>query len=211
MKNTMMKFLALGMAGAMIFSMTACASASSHSQQTSIAASAQSGMANPVHESDEQGVMKATGIDLPAPEGATEVSYQYIDMGEDANPIAQLNFTLDGMPYIPRASSSSLTSVGGSSDPDASIEDLMDTGSDEANISGEYYDWDAQATGIFTASNGQVMDTFFMANNSEKVSVLEWVDAAPGILYNLTCEKSADQDQLADTAAKVFVPLQGES
>ena len=50
---------------------------------------------NPIHETDAKGLVQATGIPLPAPRGAEDVRYCWIELVNDA-PIAQMEFTLDG-------------------------------------------------------------------------------------------------------------------
>ena len=60
-----------------------------------------SGFPNPLHESDRQGVLEATGFALDAPENAQDVEYFYLD----TDPLtAELRFTLDGHKFAYRAS-----------------------------------------------------------------------------------------------------------
>ena len=50
---------------------------------------------SPTHETDADGLQKATGISLSAPEGAEDLAYSYLQNGQEP-PIARLKFTLDG-------------------------------------------------------------------------------------------------------------------
>ena len=60
------------------------------------------GLPNPVHEVDEAGLAAATGISLPAPQGAEDVRWSYIEQTGDV-PISQMNFILDGAEAYLRA------------------------------------------------------------------------------------------------------------
>ena len=55
---------------------------------------------NPMEASSAQGIIDATGIALPAPEGATDVQY-FVYKTE--KPIAEMRFTLDGKKAFLRA------------------------------------------------------------------------------------------------------------
>ena len=50
----------------------------------------------PTHETDADGLLKATGIALTAPEGAEAPVYSYLQNGQE-RPTARLKFTLDGV------------------------------------------------------------------------------------------------------------------
>ena len=51
---------------------------------------------SPIHETDAEGLIKATGIALIAPEGAENAVYSYLQNGQE-RPTARLKFTLDGV------------------------------------------------------------------------------------------------------------------
>ena len=55
-------------------------------------------IANPWTDSDEKGVLEATGFDLVAPEGATDVIYSYME--EDK--MAQVTYNLDKASWVYR-------------------------------------------------------------------------------------------------------------
>jgi len=64
---------------------------------------AEVGMANPWIESDRQGVIDATGIELLSPEGASGVYYQYMEPEK----MAELSYQTDGTQWVLRAQSAS--------------------------------------------------------------------------------------------------------
>ena len=51
---------------------------------------------SPIHETDAEGLIKATGIALTPPEGAENAVYSYLQNGQE-RPTARLKFTLDGV------------------------------------------------------------------------------------------------------------------
>lgn len=51
---------------------------------------------SPIHKTDAEGLIKATGIALIAPEGAEDAVYSYLQNGQE-RPTARLKFTLDGV------------------------------------------------------------------------------------------------------------------
>ena len=141
------------------------------------------GMPNPVHEVDEEGLAAATGITLPAPEGAVDPRWSYIDQTGDV-PISQLNFILNGDEAYLRA---------------------QPTGELEAgDISGLYYDWPEPTEAKVGYCDAKVY------TNGES-GYIAWLDVAPGILYNLGMTKGASAEKLAALANAAFSPLQGEA
>ncbi|MDO5117003.1 MAG: hypothetical protein Q4D34_00715 [Eggerthellaceae bacterium] len=186
-----MKRLAFVLAALMI---TCCLAACSSSQGQKTGGSQQ--IANPMEESTQQGIVEATGIDLPAPEGATDVKY-FIYKVE--NPIAEMRFTLDGKQANLRAQATSLT--------DLAI-DTSKAKSDQAtyadiDISGMNYTWDTIGTQI-------VKDRSALCFVAGKVGFIAWIDAVPGILYNLSMDDGASFETLVQMADASFVPLQGD-
>ena len=158
------------------------------------------GMINPVKEVTEQEMIEETGIDLPAPEGAEDVRYTVI---ETKDKIAQMTFTLDGHAFTLRACSTGITKLFAADDKDTDEEDASD-------ISGLYYEWDNGSHALLNEGQDHEMDVFTFVNSQEGAGYAVWVDAAPGILYNLCMTEDADSDLLTEYAQKVFVPMQGE-
>jgi len=138
---------------------------------------------NPVHETDEAGLLEATGLTLPTPEGAENVHRSYIDMAGEA-PIAQLAFTIGDKAATLRAQAN------GAVRP--------------ADISGLYYDWTESGTAQVGYCDAEL-------HTNGAAGYIAWADAAPGILYNLSMTEGADAETLTDLANAAFFPLQGDA
>ena len=206
MRKFMSKAFALTMVAALAVGMTACSvsvdkTTTSNETATTEAAA---GMANPVIDSNETEVIEQTGIDLPAPEDAKDVSYQLINQGDDQPMIAQMNFTLDGRQYYLRACSTELTSLS-DLEEDSDASDVSNVDMNAGNISGLNYDWNA--SGLQDLGDCEAI----IQTSKEGAGYMAWLDVVPGVLYNLCEESNATFDDLYDTAEKVFVPLQGDS
>ncbi len=139
-------------------------------------------ISNPIHETDENGLIEATGIPLPAPEDATELSWCYIELTGET-PIAQMNFTLDGKKAFLRAQATAQT--------------------DPADISGLYYDWT-------TVADAEVAYCKAVVYTNGEAGYISWVDVVPGLLYNLCMTQGASETELTKLANTVFVPVQGD-
>lgn len=168
-----------------------------------------SGMPNPVHECTKEELGAATGIFLDAPEGATDVSYFYIDSADA--PISQVFFKLDGKEFCYRAQPTSYTSITATvSDAVVETTDLMDSLNKSTNIgaslAGMYGDWEMAALVDVAGSREGVV-----ALNDGKAGFISWLDVVPGVLYSLSVDKKASQPLLMDTAELCFVPLQGDA
>ena len=156
---------------------------------------------NPMTEVTQQELVERTGIDLPAPEGATDVTYFVVDTDEYT--IAQMDFTLDGQPYELRAAATGMTEL----DPAKTGEDEMDLigfDFDAGDISGLYYEWTTAGTDLVADRSG-----LYRIADKDDVGYIAWLDVAPGILYNLSMTSNASHEALLETAEKVFVPVQG--
>lgn len=201
-KRAFMTILAVVMAMSMTMWLCSCGSDDTAGEE-------QTGMANPVHEcesSDE--VCQATNVSIDAPEGATDVSYGYIDAAEeDEQPIAQVIFTFDGQEYCYRGQFTSETSLFPEQDPDDSnfSEAAKDQTEACAKLSGMYCDW--KAGGALVVSNRDGV----CGINKGKEGYIAWLDVVPGVMYSLSVNKGADQQKLLDMAEKCFVPMQGEA
>ena len=146
------------------------------------------GLPNPIHETDEAGLAKATGISLPAPEYAEDVSWSYIEPNGEP-PIAQMSFTLDGKKALLRAQATGKTA----------LEDLPD-------ISGLNYKW--TTTG---EQEEAVVGRRAMVFTNGEAGYVTWLDVVPGIHYCLGMSEGASVTELYALADRVFVPLQGNA
>lgn len=162
---------------------------------------------NPVHSTDAAGLCEATGIQLEAPEGAADVCYGYIE-GEGTL-IAQVNFSLNGIAYTYRASSTAETAFfegADISDPTAISEAADAAVGKGAELAGLYYDkW----KGTAVVDIGYCEGVYACA--SDELSFAAWIDVVPGIMYSLTADGKAAQEELLSVAETVFVPMQGEA
>lgn len=159
------------------------------------------GMQNPMTEVDEQGLIDATGIDMPAPEGATDVEYFVIE-GSDMT-IGEMRFTLDGKSAYLRSTPTDLTSFFPENTDEENPPDIDEVGL-QGDISGLNYEWERMA-GI------EVCGRPGYCQLKDDIGYVAWIDVAPGILYNLGMEKDADEDILVELAEKVFKPIQGDA
>ena len=162
------------------------------------------GMANPVQEVSEDELVQMTGIDLPAPEGATDVSYQVIT--SDETTIAQMKYTMDGQEYFMRACLTGMTTLENVSEMD--VDAIEATGFDlkGGNIAGLYYQWSESTV-------QDVAGRYAICNVSEEdgAGYISWIDGVPGILYNLGMTENATAEKLAAAANTAFTELQGDS
>ncbi len=151
----------------------------------------------------EQELVEATGIDLPAPAGATDVVYNVLLASTD-NPIAEMECNLDGKAICLRAQATDMLPP---EQPgiDASLEELdAFMNPDDYNISGLYYDWEAMGTADIDGRSG-------MYCICKEASFIAWLDVVPGVLYNLSLKENSDAGTLTTLAETVFVPLQGDA
>lgn len=167
------------------------------------------GLANPVHEATAEEVLEATGLSLEAPEEATDVTFSFIDGTEDSEAIAQMNFKLDGKTFCYRAQACDLTEVTADAPEDAQIDTLLGNVADALetakSLTGMYGEYSSFGTTLISDREG------ITAFNQGKDGFTYWLDAVPGVRYSLSMDKKADQETLEETAALVFVPVQGEA
>ena len=145
------------------------------------------GLANPWTESDMQGVADATGFEMAAPEGATNVAYSY--MRESG--LAQMCYTLDETDWIYR----------------------MQMADEQMDISGMAYGWASEEEG--TVSGRPAVYYSYCAPDGETendVQVVNWYDAVTGVTCSLSAV-SADLDgmDIQAYAENLYLPLQGEA
>ena len=195
MKKLLVTLLALVMA----FTMCACGNKTDGEE-----------IANPVTECSYDEMFEKTGIPINAPEGAEDVAYAYIDM-ENADPIGQVVFTVDGKTYCYRAQSTGATSIMDSVGEDGFYleENLQNALNEGVNVgaalSGMNYEWKAGASIDINYCDGVA------AFNDGKAGFVAWLDVVPGILYSLGMEDDCSQDLLMNMAESIFVPVQGDA
>lgn len=196
----MKKATAFILAAVMAFSLCACG----QKQETEDQAA---GLANPVHECDHDEMVEKTTADIDAPAGAENVRYSYID--NEGEPVAQVEFTLDGKEYCYRAQSTAITSIMSDveGNKEATPADLMKMLADGTNVgaalSGMYYNWESGAS-TMVADRDAVCGF-----NEGKAGFIAWLDVVPGYLYSLSMDDGCTQELLQNTAEACFVPMQG--
>ena len=143
-------------------------------------------IANPWTETDEQGVLDATGFDMVAPDGATDVSYSYMADGG----MAQMAYELDGASWLYR----------------------MQLTDGLTNISGMEYGWTTEVEGgiLGMAANFYAYTTEDESQNDVQLAV--WYDALTGVSYSLSAsgEDLSGMDIQA-YAESIYTSLQGEA
>lgn len=204
----MKKILAIMLATIMVFAMTACDDVDDVVEESEVT--------NPVTAcTSAKELMKATGISIDAPKGATDVSYSYIsDSDEDGTEyIAQVDFTLDGVSYNYRCESTDERSIfdddaaNNQNASDAELQDMMnDAIEDGAELAGLNYKFGASASVDLEAGPEAIV-----AFNEGKEGFIAWVDLVPGFMYSLSMNEGASQDLLMTTADKTFVSMQGDT
>lgn len=145
-------------------------------------------LANPWTDSDRQGVLEATGFDMAAPEGASDVSYSY--MAEDG--LAQMTYILDGNDWTYRIlSAAELTDISG-----LSVEWSYQGDATVAGLEGKDYAY------------GDIN-----ADNSDHYQMIQWYDAAAGVTYSLSVYSLHDLGgmDIQVFAESIYQPLQGEA
>ncbi len=141
----------------------------------------ESGVANPLVESDADGVMQQLGFALGVPDDAENV--QYFILNGDTE---ELHFTLNGLDYVARMKST------------AGFED----------ISGMNYEW---TTTLDDELNGRECKLMRYCGEDGDVDVCLWYDVVPGLMYSIsTSDSSLDGFDITAIALKVFEPMQGE-
>lgn len=166
-------------------------------------------VANPVHETDAQGLVDETGIALDAPKGAEDVVYAYIDAASDEeSAIAQVTFKLDGKAYTYRAAmTDEVDLMDGLNGSDMNkVKERMNAATEKgAALAGLNYDsWKNSASVEVSYCKG------VYAHSKEAPSFIAWLDVAPGVLYSLSADDEVDQMVLYKIANSTFVPMQGE-
>ncbi len=153
----------------------------------STASSEQAGLANPWTKSDEQGVAKATGFDMVAPDGAADVSYSYMADGA----MAQMTYELDGAKWIYRMQ----------------MTDAL------TDISGMEYQW-IEKTDCSVSGRDAIYYGYTAADNdaTKIVQVVNWYDVVTGVTYSLSATgKEFGDTEMLTYAENLYVPLQGDA
>lgn len=147
----------------------------------------ETGIANPWTESDREGVLEATGFDMAAPEGATELSYSY--MSESG--LAQMRYELDDADWVYRMQmTDALTDISG-----LSVDWMSEEAGEVAGREAMYYS--------YGALNDETVDDVQMVN---------WYDAVTGVCYSLSATREElNGMDIQAYAENLYAPLQGDA
>ena len=146
---------------------------------------------NPWTETDEKGVLEATGFSIKAPEDATDVYYSFC---EDEN-MAQVIYLKDGADWTYRIKATS----------------------EAEDISGMYYEWVFTDEGMVSGKKAVYMGYSDATEDSEYiddvnyVQVVNWYDDVAGVSYSLSaCGNDLNGMDIQVYAEQIYEPLQGE-
>lgn len=210
MKN-LKKLLAMATISAMIFALGACSGTTTETGDSE-GGGTEAGAANPVHECSYEDMIQASGIDVAAPDNATDVVYSYIENGDTT--MSQVVFKLDGREFCYRGESTQLTAypgLGGDSDEDvkdSAGEVNFEAAIEEATkLSGMYFEW--ESVGGTNMEKNECMAVYGL--NDGKEGFISWLDVVPGVIYSLSVDQGASQELLENTANLVFIPMQGNA
>ena len=139
------------------------------------------GLPNPLKETDAEGIMQTLGLGFGVPEGAGEVSYYIIN-----DETAEMRFTIDTTRFKARIK------------PSAEFED----------ISGMYYDWTATID-TWKVQHCDARNMSYISETEDDAMVTLWYDAAPGLMYSLSAvDNDLNGLDLQVLADQIFIPVQ---
>ena len=181
----MKKYKMLAVCLAAVMALSACGQkASTEKPAENADQESTAGLANPWTETDQAGILEATGFELAAPEGAEDVQYSYLaDEG-----LAQVSYVLDSTNWVYRLQSAN---------------ELKD-------ISGCNYEWDAEEQGKVSYCDAEYRS--YVNENGDDVQTVNWYDVVPGVTYSLSATaEDLDGMDIQVYAEQVFAPTQGDS
>lgn len=149
--------------------------------------SADTEMANPWTETDKDGIAKATGFDMTAPKGATDVTYSY--MSKDG--LAQMSYKLDGSEWTYR----------------------MQMADKATDISGITMKWTKETEGEVSSKDATYYEYSAGGDSSDKsVQLVTWYDMVAGVTYSLSVTgDDLNGLDLQAYAEDLYEPLQSET
>lgn len=147
------------------------------------------GMANPWTDSDKEGVLEATGFEMDAPEGATDVAYSYMQ----ESGLAQMIYKLDDISWTYRIQ-------------------LADKLTD---ISGMYYDWGNENGDKGEVSGREALYYGYLApedSDEDSAQLVNWYDVVTGTTYSLSAvAKDLNGIDMQAYAEGIYKELQGDA
>ncbi len=143
-------------------------------------------IANPWTESDKDGVLAATGFEMTAPDGASDISYSY--MAEGA--LAQMCYTLDGAEWIYRIQmADALTDISGLSIP-----------------------WSNESSGTVAGMDAMYYTYVSDDETANDVQLVNWYNMVVGVTYSLSVTgQDLNGIDLQTYANTLYAPVQGDA
>lgn len=175
---------------AMATMMVACGSNNTASSANTSANSGTTSMANPWVETDQNDLLEATGCNMVAPAGATNIVYSYLD----ATKMAQMTYDLDGASWTYR----------------------MIKAGELTDISGMNYVWNIQENGR-VAGNDDIWYSYASepakdTGKSECVRLVNWYDKYQSVMYSLSAvgdDQSLNGMDIEEYATDVYMLSNG--
>jgi hypothetical protein len=166
---------------------TSQAEESSADAETADAKTDTNQLANPWTDTDQEGLASATGFEMTAPDGATDVSYSY--MSESG--LAQMTFKLDDTDWVYR----------------------MQMADELTDISGISIEWDSEEKGIVSDREAIYYSSCDMNDEErEDHQLVNWYDAVTGVTYSLSATGTdLNGLDIEAYAENIYSPLQGEA
>lgn len=141
-------------------------------------------------ESDKEGVLEATGLEISAPEGASDAAYAYL---KDEK-VAQVTYVLDDIKWTYRMKAAD------------TLTDLSDKDQEWLDAAAPDVDTDENVSGREAKYYG------YVAEGEADIQIADWYDAVTGTAYSLTAEaEDLDGIDMQYYAENVYEPLQGDA
>ena len=136
-------------------------------------------------DSDQQGVLDATGFEMTAPDGATDIYYSYTEDGK----IADMTYNLDGAVWSYR----------------------MEYTDELTEISGLDVEWTSEENGTLSGMEA-IYYSYTDDDNVTTNQLVNWYDAVTGISYSLSAyAEDTNGMDIQVYAENIYQSMQGES
>lgn len=202
----MKKIVCLVMTIAMTLMFASCSDDTNDTTTTTTATTSTStSSSSTVTPCSQEELVEKTGINLEAPNGADKIEYAYCE-GDVS--YAETKFTFNGATYVYRAQFTNATDIKTCTDGTVvDVYDVEDTMEDGTNIGvalgADDMDLFLDDCEMTKVSNREAI----YIENMDDAGLVTWLDVAPGVLYTMTMDKDADDDELIEMAEVCFAPM----
>jgi len=184
------KITAALLAFVMLFALAACGSTAAVPETTPQPAAEEAPVVNVTNDAlydlTEQEQGEKTGFYLTLPADASEVQRNVL-LASTKFPLAEIKLTINEVPVCLRVQMASVTTYDRAS----------------CDISGLFYSWESE-----TATTVSYCPAWIYS--CSEAAYIAWLDAVPGIVYNLCATSPVDAETLTLIANRLFVPVQAE-